>query len=752
MVKKMFDGWIHKTLEVYVDDMLVNSKLPQGHANDIREIFEQMRKYNMKINPAKCAFGVTSGKFLRYLVTKSGIEVYPEKVRAILEIPSPATIKDVQRLSGLLAALGRFINRSSDKCKDFFNTLKKGENFSWSSDCEEAFQKIKEHLAALPILQKHDPREDLYIYLSATNTSISTVLTRIEKEVDQPIYFISKTLTSAEKNYSKIEKMVLSLVYATQKLRSYFHAHTVTVITKAPIESVLDHADRDGRISKWGAQIKQFGIKYQSQTAIKTQAVADFLADFPLDNTDEIEEIPGLEDELEECPKLLRSENPRRWEVFVDGSCNSEGSGIGMVFTTPTGRRIVYSLRLEFPATNNIIEYEAVIHALHVIIVLGISEVRQTDGMYQASDPCLQRYLQLAKHYIGHIPNITFRHLNRINNRYADALAYIASMTTNPEATNVRIERVMLPSIPIEGNMDILNLDSVAHEESQSADDWRTPIIKYLANGDLPSDQQVAHKIISILGNYQLRDGILYKQSYLSPLLRCFSCTEGQSILKEIHYGYAGNHSGGRSLDHKAMLEGYFWPRMNEDSKQTEKFCIECQKFGKRRHAPSMDLKSVLSPWPFSKWGVDIVGPLRDGTGQRKYLIVATDYFTKWVEASALRHIRDHDVFTFLFEHIICHFGIPAAIVSDNGAQLQGKNIDLLFNFFKIRKNKSTPIYPESNGQAEATNKTIADMLKKKLDGHGESWCEQLHNVLWAYRTTRREATWMTPFALTYGT
>ncbi|XP_026442919.1 uncharacterized protein LOC113342667 [Papaver somniferum] len=470
-----------------------------------------------------------------------------------------------------------------------------------------------------------------------------------------------------------------------------------------------------------------------------------------MEDTYEIEEIPGMEDELEDPPKILFSEDPNRWEVFVDGSCNSEGSGIEMVFTNPTGRRIVYSIRLEFPATNNIIEYEAVIHALRVIIALGIHNVRltsdsqliirQIDGTYQASDPYLQRYLQLAKHYIERIPNITFRHLNRINNRYVDALAFIASMTVSPDATDVRIERVLLPSIPLEGNMDILVVDSVAQKESLPEDDWRTPIIKYLANGYLPSDQLIAHKIISRSGNYQLRDGVLYKQSYLGPLLRCLSFAEGQTIIKEIHYGYAGNHSEGRSLAHKARLQGYFWPRMNEDSKKMAKTFIECQQFGKRRHAPSMELKSILSPWPFAKWGVDIVGPLRAGTGQRKYLIVSTDYFTKWVEASALRHIRDHDVFKFLFEHIICRFGIPAAIVSDNGAQLRGKNIDLLFNCFNIRKNKSTPIYPESNGQAEATNKTIADILKKKLDGYGASWCEQLHNVLWAYRTTKREAT-----------
>ncbi|XP_026396328.1 uncharacterized protein LOC113290961 [Papaver somniferum] len=152
--------------------------------------------------------------------------------------------------------------------------------------------------------------------------------------------------------------------------------------------------------------------------------------------------------------------------------------------------------------------------------------------------------------------------------------------------------------------------------------------------------------------------------------------------------------------------------------------------------------------WNTSKY---IVGSLHVGSRQRRYLIVATEYFTKWVEEAALRYIRDRDVFRFIYEHIICRFGIPAAIVSDNENQLQGKNIDMLFNTYNIRKSKATPIYPQSNGQAEITNKTIADNLKKKLDGKYGEWCEELHNVLWDYRTAQREATALSPYMLMYG-
>jgi hypothetical protein len=108
-------------------------------------------------------------------------------------------------------------------------------------------------------------------------------------------------------------------------------------------------------------------------------------------------------------------------------------------------------------------------------------------------------------------------------------------------------------------------------------------------------------------------------------------------------------------------------------------------------------------------------------------------------------------VFTFIFENIICRFGVPAQLVSDNGKQFEGQNIEMLLNAFKIKCGKSTPLYPQANGQAEATNKTIADSLKKKLEGHPRSWCEYLPGVVWAYNTTRREATGRSPFCLAYG-
>ena len=150
LVNQMFKKQIGRNVEVYIDDMLVKSRKEEDHLDDLRETFNTLRQYHMKLNPSKCAFGVSSGKFLGFIVSQRGIEANPEKVRVILEMCSPRTTKEVQSLTGRVAALNRFISKAMDKCLPFFKTLKKA--FAWTEECETAFQELKHYLSNPPLL------------------------------------------------------------------------------------------------------------------------------------------------------------------------------------------------------------------------------------------------------------------------------------------------------------------------------------------------------------------------------------------------------------------------------------------------------------------------------------------------------------------------------------------------------------------------------------------------------------------------
>ena len=207
-------------MEVYIDDMLVKSTTAELHIAYLSEAFQILRNYNMKLNPAKCAFGVSVGKFLRFIVNHRGIEANPNKIKVVLDMPSPSGIKEVQRLTGRIAALSRFVSRASDKCQPFFQVLKKA--FQWDTKCEKAFSALKTYLSSPPILVSPVEGELLTLYLAVSDSSTSDVLVRDKERVQHPVYYCIRALRGAEERYPRMEKLILALETAARKLRPYF--------------------------------------------------------------------------------------------------------------------------------------------------------------------------------------------------------------------------------------------------------------------------------------------------------------------------------------------------------------------------------------------------------------------------------------------------------------------------------------------------------------------------------------------------
>ena len=156
---------------------------------DLKEIFNTLHSYNMKLNPGKCAFGVTAGKFLGFMVSQRGIEANPDKIQAIIEMAPLRNVKEVQSLNGKIAALNRFVSRATDKCLPFFRTLKR--SFEWTAECQQAFEELKAYLSSPPLLSPSQPGEELFLYLVVSLTAVSAALVREEEKVQKLVYYAS---------------------------------------------------------------------------------------------------------------------------------------------------------------------------------------------------------------------------------------------------------------------------------------------------------------------------------------------------------------------------------------------------------------------------------------------------------------------------------------------------------------------------------------------------------------------------------
>lgn len=730
LMNKMFAHQIGRNVQVYVDDMLVKSLREQDHLKDLQETFNTLRSYNMKLNPSKCVFGVTAGKFLGFMVSHRGIEVNPEKVRAIMELKPPKSVKEMQSLNGRIAALNRFVSKATDKCLPFFRTLRKA--FEWTEECQAAFESLKKYLASPPLLSPAEPGEELYLYLAVSQAAVSAALIREEQGTQLPVYYISRGFRGAEERYPQIEKLAFALITAARKLKPYFQAHTIVVLTDQPLKRAMSSPEAAGRMALWAIELSEFDVQYRPRTAIKGQAAADFIAEYT-----------KLDDK--------GADTLREWSIHTDGSSNKQAGGVGVVIRSPDGDKIECMIQLDYATTNNEAEYEALVAGLDLAVAAGAevmvihcdSQVitSQINGIYECKNERMKKYLEKVKSRINGL-KVRFIQIPREENECADRLARAAS------AEPMQAPNQVLSFIQTSSTID----DGAEVRETNSENDWTTPLLAYLRTGALPDGKEAARKLRVQASRFVLIKNLLYKRGFSRPYLRCLNHDESNYVMREVHEGVCGNHSGARSLVHKLIRAGYYWPTMQKDAQSFVKRCDKCQRFSNLIRQPTEEMTPITAPWPFAQWGLDIMGPFPTAAKQLKFLVVGIDYFTKWVEAEALATITERNIRNFVWRNIICRYGIPRVLVSDNGKQFDNSTFRNFCSELGIKNHYSSPAHPQANGQVEVTNRTLLKIIKARLEGAKGIWPDELPSVLWAYRTTVRVPTGETPFRLAYGT
>ncbi|PKI58585.1 hypothetical protein CRG98_021048 [Punica granatum] len=311
----LFHNMMHKEIEVYVDDMIAKSKEGEDHLVNLRRLFERLKKYKLRLNPAKCTFGSKSGKLLGFVVSERGIEVNPDKVKAIRELPPPSTVRE--------------------------------------------------------------------------------------------------------------------------RLRQYTLYHTIRLLSKAdPLKYLLGSPSSMRNIPKWRCQLTEYDIEYVPRTSIKGQAIADHMAEFPIeDDTPINSDFPD-----EGILQVDGEEDKPAWKMYFDGAVNSTGSGIGLVLISPDGRYYPIAAKVDFPCTNNVAEYEACIIGLQAATDFKVKELEvfgdsmltifQTLGQWKTKDAKLVPYHEYLEELAENFEKISFTYTPRIKNQFADALATLTSMVS----------------------------------------------------------------------------------------------------------------------------------------------------------------------------------------------------------------------------------------------------------------------------------------------------------------------------------
>nr|GFA78752.1 reverse transcriptase domain-containing protein [Tanacetum cinerariifolium] len=444
LVDSAFEGKVGRNLEVYVDDLVIKS-----HTED----------------ELPC----------------------PEKTKAVIQLPSPRTMKEVQSLNGKLAGLDRFLSKSADKSLPLFKTLKKCTkkgDFRWTMKAEEAFTQLKQHIAMLPTLVAPRPGEE-------------------------------------------------------------------------------------------------------PRTAVKGQILADFIIE---------------KQDTDVAPPQSKVKLHEPWIIFTDGSSYVDGSGAGLILTNPEGMKFTYALHFEFTATNNKAEYEALIVGLRIATRMGARnleanansrlEANHVLGEYVAKEDNMVQYLDKTKSLIQGFDRFTIKQVPRSENKKVNALSKIASTSFAHLSKQVLVEILKNKSI------SKMEISTVIEEQNPTL---MTPIIEFISKGTLPHEQKDARRIWRKAQRFELRDGILYRCSFLQPWLRYVGPLQADYVLREIHAGSCSMHSGPRSVVARALRSGYYWPTMHRDARDAIKKCRDCQVHRPIPRQPQQHLTPITSSWQFYK-------------------------------------------------------------------------------------------------------------------------------------------------------
>jgi ribonuclease HI len=482
-------------------------------------------------------------------------------------------------------------------------------------------------------------------------------------------------LSETKIRYPQIQKLLYAVILMRRKLRHYFESHPMTVVSSFPLGEIIQCREASGRIAKWAVELMGDTISFAPRKAIKSQVLADFVAEW-------------VDTQL---PTTLIQ--PKLWTMYFDGSLMKTGAGAGLLFISPLGKHLRYVLRLHFPASNNVAEYEALVNGLRITVELGVRcldacgdsqlVIDQVMKNYRCHDRKMEAYYDEVWRLEDKFYGLELNHIARWYNETADELAKIASgRTTVPldvfsrdiHQPSVKIddtpepeEASAQPEVPSATEGEALRVEGERNGVAPNQN-WQTPYLQYLHRGELPLDKAEARwlarraKSFVLLGDEK---GV-YHRSPSGILQRCISVAEGQELLQEIHSGACGHHAAPRALMGNAFRQGFYWPTMVADATRIVRSCQGCQFYARQTHLPAQALQTISITWSFAVWGLDLVGPLQKAPGGFSHLLVTIDKFSKWIEVRPLTSIRSEQVVAF-FTNIIHRFVVPNSIITDNG-------------------------------------------------------------------------------------
>ena len=611
LMEMVLAGLHWSTCLVYIDDIIVYSGSFEQHLERLEEVLRRLQRAGLKVKQSKCHLLQKRVCYLGHVLSEDGVETDPDKISCVLTWPVPVNIAQLRQFLGLASYYRRFVPKFAHIAAPLHRLTTKGNAWTWTPECDIAFQTLKQNLTHAPVLPFPQFDQPFIVDADASGEGLGAVLSQVIDDEEKVVAYASRALTKAERQYAATRREMLALVWSLKHFRPYLYGKPFRARTDhKSLQWLQSFRHPEGQVARWLQTLAEYQFTVEHRQGAE-HSNADALSRRPNSHSHE--------------------------RVLAAASFTVNPSSSWVPHWT-------------------------------------LDEVRQA----QECDPNLGTLCQWMKS--GTIPTTFPRHVSRT----------LQTLWTQRQ--------------------DIMLEDGVLHRQ------WK----------DVPGKGSHRHLQL-LLPNQWIPE-----------------------VLTALHDSPGAGHLGVAKTLARAQSR-FYWPGQRRD---VEDWCRSCTKCASRKsptHPNHALLQTELTGTPLQRVAMDILGPLPETERHNKYILVISDYFTKWAEALPIPNMYAETVAREFVHHFVCQFGVPEHLHTDQGKNFDSTLVKEVCRLLGIDKTRTTAYHPQSDGLVERLNRTILNMLSTVLEEDIWDWDLKLPLIMLAYRTSVQETTGASPFSLLFG-
>ena len=709
-MNRIFFDLIGVCVFIYIDDLVIYSPSLDQHIKDLEKVFLILANNGLKVNFEKCDFFKEEVELLGHTLSTKGIKPMNSKIKVIANWLPPSNLKQLRSFLGAIGYYRKFISHFAQIAKPLYDLTKKNVPFVWSTESNNAFEFLKIRLINAPILSPPNFDKPFIVRSDASKSGIGGVLLQLDDDnIEKPLYYESRTLSNSEINYSITELEGLAAFYCVMKFKPFLTGNsfeTILYTDHKPLVYIFKNKEpSSARHVKWITEFSILKIKVLYEEG-RRNVVADALSRLHSNNEKYI--IKNIKND----DKHIKNKNKR----------------------------------------NNIKNYNKDVFNQVINNEIQNCEIKNNEEIRNKKNTKINKIKELVDEI----------KINSNNENYKMEYEEIKNNVNNINKFNKFNNKLHNNNSENNGVENKLNVNYMVfqteenNKHSFNNNDNNNNNINHVNtnNNDIDDSTEILNDFYKKIINqkFVLIDGVQYYKDNNELRKVIFNDNEKWELISKAHcLGHEGNFK-----TYHRLKRNYYWIGMNKDIRLFIKSCHVCQLC--KPQPPNVFTEDLATPpgLPFTRVGLDLVGPLYESFRGNKYIIVLVDYLTKWVEAEALAKTESEDVIRFL-NNIFSRHGIPEILITDNGPQFISDKTKAFLDLNDVYVHYISTYHPASNGEVENRNREIVKYIRilksqfKELSKQNQEWDDILPSALWALRTTKNEVTKFSSFELLYG-